>query len=223
MIGLKHSKTLLSTKLLCPQHKLQLSQAGFIVTDYDAIWIEPQKIDGIEAVENAIITSKNAANILIESGIVVQNSFCVGDSVRRILESEGFWVAETAQNANELGKHIVAHHSTRTFDFFCSAIRRDELPDLLHAAQIRLREHIVYHTYSNTINIGSDFDAILFFSPSAVQSYCMQNCIGDSTCFCIGQTTANTVSRYTKKIHVPKFPSIDRLVTKAIAWIHSEI
>jgi len=37
------------------------------------------------------------------------------------------------------------------------------------------------------------FDGILFFSPSAVESYLKSNTIKDEMCFCIGETTAEAL------------------------------
>jgi uroporphyrinogen-III synthase len=59
-------------------------------------------------------------------------------------------------------------------------------------------------------------DAVLFYSPSGVESYTDMNAIGNSSCFCIGKTTAKALTLQPKDLIVLENPSIKTLVAKAI-------
>ena len=62
------------------------------------------------------------------------------------------------------------------------------------------------------------FNGILFFSPSAVRSYCYYNKIEDETLFTIGQTTTNEAKTFSNKIITSDINSIDQVVDNAIKY-----
>ena len=65
----------------------------------------------------------------------------------------------------------------------------------------------------------SRFDGILFFSPSAVESYLKQNTIKNEICFCIGKTTAETLEKKHKKnIVIAEQPTIDDVIAAVIEY-----
>ena len=53
-----------------------------------------------------------------------------------------------------------------------------------------------------------DFDIALFFSPSGVRCFAELNYFENIDCFAIGESTANELRNYTKKIHIAKKPTI---------------
>jgi uroporphyrinogen-III synthase len=61
-------------------------------------------------------------------------------------------------------------------------------------------------------------NGILFFSPSAVRSYCYYNKIEDETLFTIGQTTTNEAKTFSNKIITSDINSIDQVVDNAIKY-----
>jgi uroporphyrinogen-III synthase len=75
--------------------------------------------------------------------------------------------------------------------FFCGNQRRPELPQALQAAGLTVEEYVVYTTHAVPHKLESDFNGILFFSPSAVRSFFAVNPVSRHTVlFAIGQTTA---------------------------------
>jgi uroporphyrinogen-III synthase len=56
----------------------------------------------------------------------------------------------------------------------------------------------------------------MFFSPSAVKSYIKYNSIGNSICFCIGETTSSFVKKFSKKTYFSENPSIENVVKQTI-------
>lgn len=79
--------------------------------------------------------------------------------------------------------------------FFCGNKRLNTLPDELMNRGFQFEECIVYQTKLNALKIEKQYDAILFFSPSGVESFLTENIIPEkATLFSIGKTTAKTLS-----------------------------
>lgn len=75
--------------------------------------------------------------------------------------------------------------------FFCGNKRLDTLPDNLSGRGFQLKEIEVYQTRLNPQKLNEDYDGILFFSPSGVESYLMENTIPPKAVLgAIGKTTA---------------------------------
>jgi len=63
---------------------------------------------------------------------------------------------------------------------------------------VDVREIVVYTTVKTPVKFDKDMDGIIFFSPSAVNSFFSVNHIKPQTvCFAIGQTTANALREST--------------------------
>ncbi|MBC7851334.1 MAG: uroporphyrinogen-III synthase [Chitinophagaceae bacterium] len=106
-------------------------------------------------------------------------------------------IAGTAGNATELAEKIVEEIEADQVLFFCGDQRRDELPTILESNDIEVQEIEVYQTIPTPIKIPSQFDGILFFSPSAVDSFFSVNKISEKTLlFAIGDTTARQIKKH---------------------------
>lgn len=206
----------LSTKCLLPEQKKQLEDQQIEITEYNAINIEFLNFDDEIIVENAIITSQNAAKAIIDKKIVIKNCFCVGEKTQSFLEAHGQNVKKTTHYGLELAKFIVKYYKNESFWFFCSTIRGDDIPNILEKNNISLKQIEVYKTTLNTQTINQTFDAILFFSPSGVQSFTTNNTIGKAQAFCIGTTTAASAKPYTNNILMPKKPTVERVLSLVI-------
>ena len=99
---------------------------------------------------------------------------------------------------------------------WCGNRSREELGTLLEEAGIRLVRQVVYHTHLNELVLpDAPVDAILFFSPSAVQAF--RRSIGFQRdlpeLFAVGSTTAETLSLESgKNVHIPAEPSTESLL-----------
>ena len=122
-------------------------------------------------------------------------------------------VVDTAVDAKSLAEKII-DHGVKEIVFFCGNKRRDELPNILKEAGIKVHEVVVYETIETPIVATVDFDAILFFSPSAVQSFFSVNQIKKTTvCFAIGRTTASSIADFTdNKIVVSESPGQEMIL-----------
>ncbi len=126
----------------------------------------------------------------------------------------------SASDAAALAEVIVEDGLAEEVNFFCGDRRRDELPGILRNNDIEVNEIVVYHTIATPHKINKDYKAILFFSPSAVESFFSVNKVpAHSLMFAIGSTTAASIEKYTtNKIIVADEPGKENLVDKMIAY-----
>lgn len=212
---------ILSTKKLQPNQKQFLLNAGFSVVEADFIRTTqlPFRLYGVA--ENIIITSQNAVKALAAhpdvQDIRRKPVFCVGHKTADLLDENGFTVQEIAENAQKLAEIIVNDYSDATFTFFSGSIRRNELPSVLLESDVELNEIEVYETELTPLKTGK-FDGILFFSPSAVQSYRSENKITSEVCFCIGHTTATALTNITENIIIANQPSVENTIIQTINY-----
>ncbi len=120
----------------------------------------------------------------------------------------------TAYAGKELADEILKREEVREVIFFCGDQRRDELPERLRAKGLQVKEVVVYKTVATPVLLERRYDAVLFFSPSAVHSFFEKNTLADETvCFAIGDTTANTIKNIVNnKVVIAHPPLKERVV-----------
>ncbi len=91
---------------------------------------------------------------------------------------------------------------------------------MLKDNNVGIEEIIVYKTIETPQLILKKYDGILFFSPSAVQSFFLKNSISPRTkVFAIGNTTANALKLFTQQhVITADIPGIKILVYQAINY-----
>lgn len=198
-------------------------------------FIETEPIDSIEVqqeIEQAymqtatvVFTSMNAVEAVAahaEDQEPQWNIYCMGNTTKQLVNE--FFGEEriygTAGSAAELAELIVEEMPDDEVIFFCGDQRRDELPDILRSNDIEVTEIIVYQTIPVSHKINKDYHGILFFSPSAVDSFFSVNkATGKTIFFAIGNTTANAIKKHTdNKIIIGKKPEKDQLMIEAINY-----
>lgn len=151
----------------------------------------------------AVFTSTNAVTAVDEKITPLDwKIFTIGGATRRAVADRFGEAAITGMGASarELAGTIVRDGQIREVWFFCGDRRREELPDILKKAGVTVHEVVVYHTTLTPQKTGKTYDAILFFSPSAVESFFSMNTIDPHIpLFAIGQTTAAAL--------IPKCPN----------------
>lgn len=208
--------TVLSTKKLEPHHVNLLLNKGIALVEYNAIKIDLLGFEISSPVENAIITSKNAARAIIRQKVSITNCFCVGEKTSAFLKDRGYNVVEIQHYGAALAREIVERYSTEKFTFFCGDNRREELPSILKEKLIELQEIVVYKSRLAPRKFQQEFDGILFFSPSAVKSHQENNDLKETLAFCIGDTTAGEARKYTDRIIIANKPSIENVLVQVI-------
>jgi uroporphyrinogen-III synthase len=80
--------------------------------------------------------------------------------------------------------------------FFCGDQARDELPAMLVKHNIAIEKVVVYKTILQPKKVEPDYDGILFFSPTAVESFFSSNStLPGTVLFAIGETTASSLRK----------------------------
>ncbi|MCF8713725.1 uroporphyrinogen-III synthase [Joostella atrarenae] len=207
---------ILSTKKLTTTQRNILEEAEINCIEEDFIKIESQDFKCPQVIENAIFTSQNAVKSVANHNITIKNCFCVGDKTEALLKHHGFTVAEKAYQAQLLAERIVAFHSEKDFTLFCGNIRREELPKLLKENNIKLEEIQVYETQLTSKNMFRTYDGVLFFSPSAVESYSQRNLFEDTTVFCLGKTTEAAARKHTNNIITANRTTVENVLVQVI-------
>jgi len=192
-------KRILSTKKLQPNQKQFLLNAGLSVIEADFISVRPIPFTLSNVSEHLIFTSANAVKA-VDAHPDVQDIrrcpvFCVGMKTADLLDERGFTVLASEDDAASLSDRIISDYPDASFTFFSGKMRLDTLPDRLQAAGVRFNEIEVYQTDLAPVKFDAPLDGILFFSPSAVDSFVRANTLSTQTCFCIGATTASAVEQ----------------------------
>ncbi len=125
-------------------------------------------------------------------------------------------VVKTAQNASELALFITKRHINDAFLYFSGTRRREELPKALKKAKIDVFETKTYKTELKTMKFDQKWDGILFFSPSGIESYVLENNMTNSTVFCIGETTAAEAKKYTSNVIVANSTTVESVIAIAV-------
>ena len=209
---------LLSTKLLSSKNHKKIRDSSIKFSDYNAIQIEKINFNINERIENAIFTSKNSVKAIVNKKLKIKNCYCVGDKTKSLLLKNGQKVVKSEENAQKLADFIVKSLKNDVFVFFCGNMKRDELPKILTKNHVKFSLVEVYKTSLIYKKINEAFNGILFFSPSAVKSYCYYNKIEDEILFTIGQTTTNEAKTFSNKIITSDINSIDQVVDNAIKY-----
>ncbi len=225
LASIDKATVLVTKKMTLAQQELLLN-AGLGYVSYNFIEITPLTVDIKSLKEAVILTSKHATQIVLASFSVEElpkiKVFCVGESSAKLCEEKGVKVVEVATNAAELAEIIIKQYADQDFQFFCGDKRRNELPERLKEASIKLEEVIVYKTEWRSKKIERFFDGILFFSPSAVTSFVQENRLKNQIAFCIGVTTATEAKKYTDKIVVANKPTIENVIVQAIKHFNTQ-
>jgi uroporphyrinogen-III synthase len=174
---------------------------------------------------HVVFTSMNAVTTVagyMNGHVPNWNIYCIGNTTRQ-LAARYFGehsISATGSNASDLADKIITRKDVKQVVFFCGDQRRQELPGKLRQHSIPVQEVIVYHTITTPHKIDKAYDGILFFSPSAVQSFFYANAVPpDTVLFAIGQTTADAIAPFTDNtVIVSDRPGKDELVKKVFQF-----
>lgn len=223
-------KTILSTRPVSAA-LVRAAQAKNI--ELEAIsFIETEAVEDVEVqqeIEQAalqraavVFTSMNAVKAvtdMLHQQVPEWHIYCIGHKTQELV-SDYFGaqaIAATADHAVALADAIIEDRPEEVF-FFCGNKRRDELPHQLQEQHIQVNEITVYQTRLLPHKVDKAYDAVIFFSPSAVDSFFKLNKLSEhSVVYVIGNTTREAVKKYCNNyIVVGKSPVKEELVQIAI-------
>lgn len=215
---------ILSTKKLLPNQKQELLNANINVIEEDFISVKTlRETKQSHLHNNLIFTSQNAVQAVLERDdldiLKSKNVFSIGMKTKDLLTENGFNVIVYTGYAADLAEIISLIYNKESFTFFSGNLRRDVLPNTLKENQIEFNEIEVYETNLTPKKITNKLEGILFFSPSAVESYLKLNTIKEETCFCIGETTAEILeNKKVKTSVIADKPSIENVIAEVIEY-----
>jgi uroporphyrinogen-III synthase len=229
--------TILSTKVIRALLKKQLLEKNILVDEYD--FIETVSVpDSISTPlfkkhpPHYIFTSKKAAEcfsiFLKEKKLQLPAkyyAYCLNGETKKAVIKAGMRPTLTAPNSRQLAQMIYKKGISKKLIFFCSNLRRNDLPDFLSSMGIKIKEIVLYKTLLLPRHVVTNYKAILFFSPSAVQSFFMSNKLNPhARFFCIGKTTANTLKETVpiEKIIIADKPTQQDITKKVISYFTSK-
>ena len=170
-----------------------------------------------------VFTSGNALRsvaTLLDSQKPEWSVYCMGNTTYELAKSifGDQQIRQTANDAASLAKMIIAEKEAGDVIFFCGNLRRKDLPELLQKNNIGVKEIITYHTTPIQPEIKREYDAVLFFSPSAADSFFSHHSLPERTrVFVIGATTAEKVKSSTRNtVFVSDKPDKLHLVGMAV-------
>lgn len=207
-----HNYRLLSTKLLTQNQQRRLIDTGVSLTSWNFITTQPKALEFTIPKKGLIFTSQNAVKAIEKQLFKRQNNcYCVGNKTKKLLEENGQKVIKVAKNAALLAEFLIHQCTNESFVFYTGNHRMTEIEDAFEQYNRSLKVVEVYTTIAQPKVVG-EFDGILFFSPSGVESYLQKNTLKNVLCFAIGNTTAKALQPHIQDIITASQPTVEHLI-----------
>lgn len=208
---------------------IDIDELTFIETNPIQSKLVDKEIENtLKETATVVFTSMNAVEVVgnqIKEHQPNWKIYCMGTTTQQlVVKFFGQNLIEgTANDAASLAKQIIKDQPKEKLIFFCGDQRRDELPELLKQYSIEAKEIIVYETTAIHHLIQKQYDGILFFSPSAVESFFTNNKVVENTVlFAIGNTTAKELKKYSNnKIVISNEPGKENLAKTMINFFNA--
>jgi uroporphyrinogen-III synthase len=196
--------------------ELLIEGEPFITFEYlmPALWMDkvPENVDAW------IFTSKKAVKAVspkIASHNIPDHIFAVGSKTAEKLEELGLEVTYPKEyNARALAAMMQELHLKKVVHF-CGNLKAADLGKLL-GEDVEVTSVEVYHTILTNHKMDDlyNFDAVVFMSPSAVESFSEQNSISENQkVFCIGPTTEQAaIESGMENCITPEYSTLDFLM-----------
>ncbi len=155
-----------------------------------------------ESADSLVFTSTNAVNGFYQieearkytTGKLV---FSTSGKTKSSLNDLGIIVDASAENAALLADLIVGNNKVKSVLHVCGNLRLDVLEKKMKAAGKTYRTLVVYETLPNKYSVKKGpYDAVLFYSPSAIEAFCNSSKLEKNILYCcIGETTADALRK----------------------------
>tara|TARA_B110000914_G_C15496544_1_gene463572 strand:+ start:933 stop:1610 length:678 start_codon:yes stop_codon:yes gene_type:complete len=221
------TKRIGSTKILSSSSKALIK--GKLIDIDDRAFVSIQLIKNIDfdkttKIETPVFTSSNGVKgfmtLVKEKKIAITKIACyaIEGKTSKTAKEYGIQIKKTAYSATNLAKEIKKNKETSVIHF-TSKFRRKELYEALKKEKIAIEPVLVYNK-TNTPSEIQDIDAMLFFSPSQIDSFFSKNNLNiNKPVFCIGPSTAKHIKeKGYKNIIIAKVPSEKELIAILIEY-----
>ena len=176
-----------------------------------------------------VFTSMNAAEIVGKQlpDHHQWDVYCLGTATKEVVATYFGHdsVVGTGDDAKDLARKIAADNAVTEVFFFCGEQRREELPEILRNAGIKVNEIAVYQTIELKNAVDKVYQGVAFFSPSAVRSFFSSNSINHQTIlFAIGNTTAEEIRKHTSnEVVISDRPGKYQLLEKILSYYKQQV
>lgn len=222
--------TVLSTKTIDQKTVDYAASLNLDVRCVDFIKVSGVKVD-VSSIDRHLFdsvafTSSNAVKHFFQNEnapilLNGKNIFSLSGKTSEELSKRNFKVTCIGETAEELANSIIQSKLSKSVLHVCGNLTLKGLGEKLQKMKIEYTPVLVYKTVlQKNIILKEDFDAIMFYSPSGVKSFFINNKLKNETvCCCIGHTTAEVVreKKHNARIILPRLSST-LLMIEAIAW-----
>ncbi len=209
--------TIFSTKQLT-EAQLGRFDNAIRVDSEDFIKISPNRISPIpfrKKIKNAVFSSKNGVESLLTNvspaELQFENIYCVGRKTRRLIQKKIGKVTHFENSAKDLANYLVEYIDGTEVTYFHGNLNLEEIPKILEENNITVNAIEAYQTKLSGKNIDEAVEGVLFYSPSAIESYLIKN-KPNKIAYCIGETTASEARKHFKDVKVAKIPDVDGVI-----------
>jgi len=186
----------------------------------------PKEISALSINPVIVFTSKTA----VDAWIQISNSlpkevskfpiYCLALATKTKATEHGLNIVGVAPDASSLADLILENKSITSVTFVCGNLRRNDFPDKLRSNGIEILEIEAYKTELTPMKVIQPYDGVLFFSPSAIDSFLSTN-LKSEVAFCVGKTTADHARLLGfSEIYAAESPSPESLVQIVIRYFN---
>ncbi len=231
----KNKQYILSTRPLAKEIISEAEQHEIIIEELSFIETKPvqdpelfQKVKELSTQKLTVVfTSMNAvvAVLMHIKSKVDWRIYCLGNTTKKLVEQNlgSDKIVATAENAKLLAERMI-DDGVKSIVFFCGNLRRDELINKFRSEKAGVEEVVVYQTLEMPKTLAKEYSAILFFSPSAVNSFFKTNKLNhQKQVFAIGKTTAEAIREHKHhKIIIAHTTDKNEVARQAIAFVANQ-
>lgn len=204
-------------------------------TNYDKQSVLKEILSLSDRIDAFAFTSQNAVKALLPlfsepqfySLLKAKMVFATGKKTTQTLDTQGIRLTGPLSNdAESLGNLIKKNGSVKMVVYFKGNLSLDILKTVLNNSNIEVIEKSVYYTslISKKIKDVGVFDGIVFYSPSAVNSFFRSNQLDKNMpVFCIGTTTGIYLKKMIpNEIIQPSEPESELLINRIRNYFYEE-
>lgn len=220
------SPHIISTRKLTSDKIEELQAKGWRFTQHDFISKIIQVPDDLTAASihnHIVLTSITGVKSFLQIAAQLNLNladymiYCISRGTKEYAAATGLNIKETALNASALADEILKDMDVKAVTHVSSNLRRDELSDKLTKSGVAVQDVTAYQTGFTPVVIATTYDAIVFFSPSAIDSFLSINKFHNVPCFCIGNTTRDYAKQNGyQQVYVAEAPSENFLLQTII-------
>ncbi|GAB3425343.1 uroporphyrinogen-III synthase [Niabella aquatica] len=216
-------RKILSTRVLEPaiisaagRKGILIDCISFIDIHYKSIAGISQQLGNIDTGDIFLFTSQHAVQAAFEILKNLKNkTYCISGATFHAVKQTSLDVIATAAYAGDLIRLIAVNEKAR-YVLFCGDKRLPTIPHFLQQLQLKSSEVICYENRASSKKVEQQYDGIMFYSPSGVESYFELNSAAPhQKYYCIGTTTAQAILKYSKEnIIIAEKPEIRAMLEK---------